>query len=315
MRTLSWTLSCLAASLLFTAPAKDLGVQSHTETTRWTVSYAGKPVMVYEFLPTNYKPCVKELYTLKGQNVLRDAPADHLHHHALMYGIRVNGVNFWEEIAGSGVQKVVRSSPPQTGTSPDGLPQATLAQELFWLTPETAFLPNTNAPALLVEERVLTVAVDEPRQEVALRWHSLFRVGSRTNTVFLAGANYHGLGMRFLQALDPVATHFYPEGEPDLSNNKQDVSPHKWEAVRFSGSNPATIVLLGHRSNARGDARFFSMRTPFAYLAATQGLDREPLVYQAGQTFELNYLVLLYPEEKASAALNDRARLWEEKLR
>ena len=35
-----------------------------------------------------------------GENLLRDAPHDHLHHHALMYGIRVNGVNFWEETPG-----------------------------------------------------------------------------------------------------------------------------------------------------------------------------------------------------------------------
>ncbi len=315
MRKLSWIfIAGLAASCL-PATAAEMTVQSNAAPTRWTVSYAGRPVMVYEFLPTKYKPCVKELYTLNGQNVLRDAPADHLHHHALMYGIRVNGVNFWEELAGGGVQKVVRSSPPQTGTSPDGLPRAVISQELYWLTPDTAFLPDTNTPALLIEERVLTLTVDEPKQEVALRWHSLFRVGSRTNTVVLTGANYHGLGMRFLQALDPVATHFYPEGEPDLSNNKQDVSPHKWEAVRFRGSAPATIALLGHRSNARGDAQFFSMRTPFAYLSATQGLDKEPLVYQAGQTIELNYLVLLYPEEKTAAALNERARLWEEKLR
>ena len=57
------------------------------------------------------------------------------------------------------------------------------------------------------------------------------------------------------------------------------------------------------------------MRTPFAYLAATQALDKEPLVYQAGQTFELNYLVLLYSGEKPATALNERAQLWEEKMR
>jgi hypothetical protein len=42
---------------------------------------------------------------------------------------------------------------------------------------------------------------------------------------------------------------------------------------------PATIALAGHPANARGDATYFSMLTPFAYLSATQALDKEPLSY------------------------------------
>ena len=46
-------------------------------------------------LGTNqFKPYVRELYSLNGVNLLRDAPADHLHHHGLMYTIRVNDLNF-----------------------------------------------------------------------------------------------------------------------------------------------------------------------------------------------------------------------------
>jgi len=40
----------------------------------------------------------------------------------------------------------------------------------------------------------------------------LFEVGIRTNVVTLTGANYHGLGMRFLQELDPLAVHLASEG-------------------------------------------------------------------------------------------------------
>ena len=50
------------------------------------------------------------------------------------------------------------------------------------------------------------------------------------------------------------------------------------------------------------------MRTGFPYLSATQGLDQEPLVYRAGDTFELNYLVTLYPELKSAEALSEGAR-------
>jgi hypothetical protein len=45
-------------------------------------------------------------------------------------------------------------------------------------------------------------------------------------------------------------------------------------------------------------------------LSATQGLDQEPLVYRAGQTFALNYLITVYPEVKTAEALNARAQSW-----
>jgi hypothetical protein len=274
-----------------------------------TLKYRGKPVLVYEFAPYTYKAYVKELYTLRGDNVLRDAPHDHLHHHALMYGIKVNGVNFWEEISGSGVQRVVRTADPVSGTSPDGLPQAVLTQELAWVQAVDAFLPATNAPSLLNEIRTLTLTIDDKAGEVALQWRSRFTVGTKTNTVVLTGSNYHGLGMRFLQELDSVAVHISPAGKPDLSNSRQDVTAFPWEAVVFDApGKPATIALFGAPGNARGNPRFFAMRTAFPYLAATQGLDQEPLVYRAGDTFELNYLVTLYPEMKTAEALSERAR-------
>ena len=50
---------------------------------------------------------------------------------------------------------------------------------------------------------------------------------------------------------------------------------------------PATIALFGAATNARGDSHFFAMRTPFAYLSATQNLDKESLVYRKGERFEL----------------------------
>ncbi len=307
----------LAVGLAMTATAgraatAELTVaETASRPTQWTLSYDGKPLMEYICDPQKYKPCVHQLNTLAGYGVLRDAPHDHLHHHALMYGIKVNGINFWEEISGSGVQKVVESSPPATDRSPAGLPRARLTQVLYWLAPEDAFLPNTNAPALLIERRTLLLTVNPDQRETAVHWQSVFEVGPKTNTVVLTGSTYHGLGMRFLQELDPVAVHFTLEGKPDLSNNRQDVTVHPWEAIAFnSPTKPATIALFSGPKNARGDAHFFAMKTPFAYISATQGLDKEPLVYRRGNRFELNYLVTLYPEIKTAEALSQRDAQW-----
>jgi len=298
---LCWNPTASAAERLVAATA--------SRPNQWTISYGGKPVLVYVFDPQKFKPYVQALNTLAGYGVLRDSPGDHLHHHALMYGIKVNGINFWEETAGCGVQKVVESHAPEILKDAAGLPQARLTQVLYWLAPGDAFLPNTNAPALLIERRTLTLTVDPEKRETALHWNSEFEVGSRTNVVTLTGANYHGLGMRFLEELDALAVHLTPEGKPDLANNRQDVSAHRWEAITFNHSGkPATIALFGAPGNARGDAHYFAMKTPFAYLSATQGLDQEPLVYRRGERFQLNYLVTLYPEVKPAEALAERGR-------
>ena len=267
--------------------------------------------MVYAFNPQQFKPYVKALNTLEGYGVLRDSPADHLHHHALMYGIVVNGINFWEETAGCGVEKVVESPPPVLGSTLGGLPQARITQLLYWVAPQDAFLPNSNAPSLLIEQRTLLLTVDPAKRETALHWQSAFEVGTRTNLVTLSGANYHGLGMRFLKDLDSLAAHLAPEGRLDLSNNRQDVSPHPWEAVIFEvPARPATIALFSAGTRAHADDHYFAMRTPFAYVSATQNLDRAPLIYHQGDHFEVNFLITLYPEAKTAEALAERSLQW-----
>ena len=150
-----------------------------------------------------------------------------------MYAVSVNGLNFWEEISGSGVEKAVETMGPVLDTSPAGLPQVTIRQTLHWLAPQDAFLPDSPKRALLVERRTLVLAVNESQDEVTLRWKSRFEVGGKTNTVVLLGATYFGLGARFLEELDPIAAHFNSEGRPDLTGTRQDVTPHDWCAVAF----------------------------------------------------------------------------------
>lgn len=293
------------------APAAPLSTEATPQTVEWTVSHQGRKLLVYSFAPQKFKSYVKELCTLAGDNILRDAPHDHLHHHALMYAIKVNGINFWEEVPGCGVEKPIQTAAPDLGTDSHDHPQAIIRQTLHWLAPQDAFLPDTTAAALLIERRTLTLTVDEAAREVALHWQSAFKVGTKTNQVTLTGANYHGLGIRFLQELDPVARHLNSGGAPELKG-RQDVSRHQWGSVSFDRpGKPATIVLFGHPGNPRGDAWFFTMREPFAYLSATQNLDQEPLVYRSGETFELNYLVTLYPEIKSPDAINARGQQWQ----
>jgi hypothetical protein len=311
------SLALLLASGLF-APNLDakpgFEVQSAQEPSAWTVRYKNQKILVYSFAPDQFKSYVKELYTLKGDNILRDSPHDHLHHHALMYAIRVNGLNFWEETSGCAVEKSIAAPKVELGFTTCGkeeVPQATISQDLRWVAAQDAFLPNTNRVSLLVEHRRLVLTLNPALQEVALEWKSQFEVGTKTNTVVLTGATYNGLGMRFQQNLDGLAVHSIGGARPDLANNRLDLTVAPWATVSFDApGHPATIALAGHPSNTRGDPTFFSMLTPFAYLSATQGLDKEPLIYHTGDKFELNYLVLLYPEAKPSDSLRKHIDAW-----
>ena len=61
--------------------------------------------MVYSFAPHKFKPYVQQLCTFRGENVLRDAPRDHLHHHGLMYAIKVNGITSGRKFPGTAFKK------------------------------------------------------------------------------------------------------------------------------------------------------------------------------------------------------------------
>ncbi len=291
------------------ATAQPLRFEHNDRASEWDIYYGTNKVLVYAFDPVKFKPYVKELWTLSGYNVLRDAPSDHLHHHGLMYAIRVNGLNFWEETPGNGVQKTVQSWPPQLVLSADGKPQARLTQVLHWLKPDDAFLPDTSAAALLIEHRTLTVTIDAQAKEVSLQWQAEFEVGGRTNQVRLTGSNYNGLGLRFRAALDSLALHNVGGKIVNVSNSRQDLTQAPWAAITFDqADNPVTLAIAGDHSNRRSDPVFFSMKTPFAYLSATQGLDREPLVYERGEKFTLRYL---YPEVKSTDFLDQRVKRWD----
>ena len=68
---------------------------------------AGVNPVIYRVDGVPFKPYVEKLFTPSGTNILRDAPSDHLHHHGLMFAVRVNGINFWEEKPDSGKQEHV----------------------------------------------------------------------------------------------------------------------------------------------------------------------------------------------------------------
>jgi hypothetical protein len=274
--------------------------------------YKGRPLLVYAFGAKQFKPYVRELYTLRGENVLRDAPADHLHHHGLMYAISLNGVNFWEETGQPGVEKSVRIVSHRAGQGRGGLPEATFTQLIHWLACTNRDATDSAEAAFLVENRTLTLTVDEKNEEVALAWDTAFQVGKRMEKLEEHGAEYNGLGMRLPQSMDETAEFRNSENAPYTGANSRNLIPAGWTSV--SGpvdGREVMLVLFGDPKNARGAGTFFSLRAPvFAYLSVTQGLDKEPLVYTAGKKYRLRYLLTVYPADKPREFIERRAGSW-----
>ncbi len=278
------------------------------------IRYKGRKLLVYAFATNQFKPYVRELYTLEGQNVLRDAPPDHLHHHGLMYAVWVNGVNFWEEREAPGIEKSVELLSYRASNSPAGFPQAQFTQLVHWLKPADRAAANSSSAALLLETRTLTLTVDEASREVALRWEAEFEAGKEPMKV--QGANYTGLGLRLPESFNHVAAFQNSANAPYRGNNTQDVIEAEWSSASgIIAGKPGLVALFGYPANARGTGSFFTMLDPFAYLSVTQGVDKAPLEYDSGAKFALHYLLTLYPEVKSREFLQARDARWQKEGR
>ena len=274
----------------------ELTISSSSNRREVEIRFKGKRILLYAFATNQFKPYVKELYSLSGENILRDAPDDHLHHHGLMYAIRVNGVNFWEETGEPGRQRSMRITLHKTTSD-----SAAFTEVIEWTA------NNSNIP-LLYETRTISVSVPPGDNEVALDWRSVFQVGAAK--VRLSGSAYNGLGLRLPESFDHVAVHQNSEGLPYTADAKWDVTPAHWSAVTGTINKTETMIALFETSSNGGETRFFTMLNPFAYLSVTQNLEQQPLEYKPGQRFEIRYLLTIYSESKSRAFLDARHQQW-----
>ena len=291
------------------AASSPISIDTKVDAGTLTLNYKGRKLLVYTFATNQFKPYVRELYTLRGENVLRDAPPDHLHHHGLMYAVWINGINFWEERGEPGIQKHVEIPMQLAHTDTKGVPTAKFMEVIHWLAPTNRAAADSYSAALLAEQRTLTLTVNETNKEVALRWESEFQVGPNAGKVKLHGPNYNGLGLRLPASFNHVAKFQNSEGLPYTGKNTQNVIAGRWTSVSgTTEGGEAMLVLFRGKDSGRF---FFTMLDPFTYLAVTQGLDKQPLEYSAGDRFSLSYLLTVYPETKTPEFIGQRGMEWE----
>jgi len=259
-----------------------------------TVRQRGATALVYRRAGVPFKPYVAELRTPAGANVLRDSPADHLHHHGLMFAVRADGVNFWEETPGCGTQVSQRARTLRAG----------LQDWLEWRAPGAA------AP-LLLEERRIELKRSPDARATLLAWTSAFRVPrGAAKPVEVTGAHYHGLGMRFAEAMDGGAFENASADPGEVFRGEERLMSGPWCAYRARiAGQPVTVAMFDHPSNPR-TVTWFGMPRPFGYLSATLRYHQSPLALRPGQRLTLRYGVAVWDGDAKRPEIEEMRSAW-----
>ncbi|UCC97770.1 MAG: PmoA family protein [Phycisphaerales bacterium] len=261
-------------------------------------------LMRYRYDNVPFKPCVQELSTPSGTNVLRDSPADHKHHHALMFAVAVNGVNFWEEQKAPGRQ-VHRRFAEVEADKRKGIPCGGFVERLNWVNPRSGGL-------LLTESRKIEVSHSEDFNATLLSWQSSLSVPRGKEFVTLTGSHYFGLGMRFVESMDAEGRFRNAAGRMgEVVRGDERLARASWCAYTAAANGkPVTVAVFGHPDNLRDPTQWFTMTKPFAYLSATLNLHREPLEIARDKPLVFRYTVALWDGEAEDEQIGRLYQKW-----
>ena len=267
-----------------------------------SIHEGSSPLLRYGYRNVPYKPCVQQLFTPAGVNVLRDSPADHKHHHALMYAVSVDGLNFWEEYKKPGRQKHKSFVDVPVGAKSGGF-----CEKLDWVNPGTDEL-------LLRETRTIQVCRLDDSEATLLSWRSKFAVPEGKDSATLSGSHYFGLGMRFVTSMDAGGKFRNSSGKAgEVVRGDERLTRAKWCAITAEADGKlVTVAMFCHPDNLRHPTHWFTMAKPFAYLSATMNLHREPLKIASAEPLELHYAVALWDGQVEDSQIDRLYRRWVE---
>ncbi|HNR31997.1 MAG TPA: PmoA family protein [Candidatus Hydrogenedentes bacterium] len=295
---------CLVTSLLLASRA---GAQAAPELRlgdlEMTVIQSGTPTLTYAYRGVPFKPYVRAWVTPSGVNPLRDAPHDHLHHHALMFAIIADDIDFWAETPTCGKQ-VHRGWSDVRVVSENGISRAAFTERLEWV-------PAKDLPVAVVEYRTVETLTAEDIDASLLTWTSRIELPPGKAAATLTGHHYHGLGMRFVEAMDKGgAFRFGAPGEGEVVRGDERLTPGPWCAytARIDGK-PVTAAMFDHPGNPR-PVLWFTMQTPFSYLSATVNLWREALEVTRESPVTFRYGVAIWDGETPTERIEAIYQRW-----
>jgi hypothetical protein len=269
-----------------------------------SITQGKQNLLCYRYEDVPFKPYVQQLFSPGGINVLRDAPHDHLHHHALMYAVAVDGVNFWEEQTEPG-RELHKQIDDMRIDKNGNVTQAGFTEQLDWINPQSG-------EVLLKEQRKITVCQLDDVKATMLNWQTNLAVPPEKKSMMLSGSHYFGLGMRFLESMDKGGEFLNTEGKlGDIVRGTERISRADWCAYTAEADGkPVTIAMFGHPENMRHPTHWFTMTSPFAYLAATLNLYKEPLEVNSDKPLVLRYTVAVWDGRIDKSKIDQVYRLW-----
>jgi hypothetical protein len=293
----------LAASLAVT-PVMDIA----RGTNETVVFRDGRPVLKYRYDSGAFKPYVSFLATPSGMNLLRDSPPDHAHHHGLMFGISVDGVDFWGEKVAERPGREVPLGPVEgAGRGNILFTTYSVEQSLRWQ--EAASGEN-----LLLEKRfVECYRLTEDYNCTLITWRSRFNLPPQKNSVTFGGHHYFGLGMRFVESMDGFGEFIYaqPDVKPEVVRGDERLARAQWCALHsVCQGKPVTVAMFDAPTNPRRPATWFTMSKPFTYLSATLNLWKEPCLVTRPGTLSLTYGVAVWDGHASAEVVELTYQKW-----
>jgi len=293
----------LAALAIPNASAAEKPMRITVEPATLSIGDGADVLMRYRYQDVPFKPCVQQLFTPDGINILRDSPSDHKHHHALMFAIAVDGLNFWEEQKEPGRQ-VHRSFTDTRVEEAGDLLRTEFTEQLDWVNPRSGEL-------LIKESRTISVCRPEDLDATILSWKSRLSLPAGKQSATLTGSHYFGLGMRFLESMDEGGQFHNAAGQAgEIVRGEERLIRANWCALTANADGKlVTIAMFGHPGNERHPTYWFTMAKPFAYLSATLNLHREPLELNSEKPLVLRYGVAVW-DGQVEADIVEQAYQW-----
>lgn len=247
-----------------------------------------------------FKPHLHPLCTPRGHCVTSASPHDHKHHKALMYALRAEDVNFWEEVVTlptevPGIERHVDFSDVVSRG-----PQVGFTETLCW-TAQDGSLPSFD------EVRKITCRHDPAARAFVWTWTTqltalrpLHLVQSQWSHALPDGTkvNYHGLGIRFRRDFGGMTRNHELRVDGAVFKEKfQQQMGARPREVTFIGSLDETWPVeragVTFQQATGQDNTLYIMEDyiPFMGLGPT---NRASMKLAAGQTIEESYTVIVF---------------------
>lgn len=257
----------------------------------------GRVVWQFNFDQKGGKPYFHPICLTDGTELTWHRPPDHPWHYGLWFSWKyINGLNYWEEDRQTGLSEG-RTEIRRLEVKPGGNYSATVAMELSYHPP--------GAPAVLMEDRRITVGTPDAQGAYRIDWSGHFTAGAADvlldRTPITGEKNgqswggYAGLSMRLAKNITDWQL-IDSEGRKDLAAHGQKA---RW--MDFSGQSAdgqtGGIAIFDHPDNLRHPAPGFVImdpKVPFAYFSPAL-LFNQPYILPVGKNLTLRYRVLIHP--------------------